>query len=162
MDWSEGLVAVRSTWDYEDRREEFLTWARSLPRVLNSAALFAWNTDKHYLAELAAAGLPVVPTALVEEDGDLDAAVAAHLPAVVKPAVSAGGRGVALVREPGPVDPPSAGPWVVQPLVESVRTEGETSVFVLGGDPCRRPARCRAATRSGCTRSTAAPRSPST
>ena len=25
------------------------------------------------------------------------------------------------------------GPWVVQPLVESVRTEGETSVFVLGG-----------------------------
>ena len=27
------------------------------------------------------------------------------------------------------------GPWVVQPLVESVRTEGETSVFVLGGKP---------------------------
>ena len=27
-----------------------------------------------------------------------------------------------------------AGPWVVQPLVESVRTEGETSVFVLGGE----------------------------
>jgi glutathione synthase/RimK-type ligase-like ATP-grasp enzyme len=26
------------------------------------------------------------------------------------------------------------GPWVVQPLVESVRTDGETSVFVLGGE----------------------------
>ena len=29
VDWSEGLVAVRSTWDYERRREEFLAWARS-------------------------------------------------------------------------------------------------------------------------------------
>jgi glutathione synthase/RimK-type ligase-like ATP-grasp enzyme len=27
------------------------------------------------------------------------------------------------------------GPWVVQPLVASVRTEGEVSVFVLGGEP---------------------------
>jgi glutathione synthase/RimK-type ligase-like ATP-grasp enzyme len=26
------------------------------------------------------------------------------------------------------------GPWVVQPLVESVRTEGETSVFVFDGE----------------------------
>jgi len=27
-----------------------------------------------------------------------------------------------------------AGPWVVQPLVESVRSEGEASVFVLDGE----------------------------
>ena len=26
VDWSEGLVAVRSTWDYETRLEEFLAW----------------------------------------------------------------------------------------------------------------------------------------
>lgn len=31
--------------------------------------------------------------------------------------------------------PSLPGPWVVQPLVESVRTEGETSVFVFGGRP---------------------------
>jgi glutathione synthase/RimK-type ligase-like ATP-grasp enzyme len=39
----------------------------------------------------------------------------------------------------GPADLDEAtlgpGPWVVQPLVESVRTDGEHSVFVLGGEP---------------------------
>jgi hypothetical protein len=135
VDWSEGLVAVRSTWDYESRLPEFLTWARALPAVLNSAELFAWNTDKHYLVELADAGLPVVPTVVVEVGEDLAAAVVPHLPAVVKPTVSAGGRGVVVVTEPGPVEGATAGPWVVQPLVDSVRTEGETSVFVLDGRP---------------------------
>jgi len=135
VDWSEGLVAVRSTWDYETRLPEFLDWARSLPAVLNSAELFAWNTDKHYLVELADLGVPVVPTVVVEVGEDLTGAVAPHLPAVVKPTVSAGGRGVAVVERAGPVDAPSAGPWVVQPLVDSVRTEGETSVFVLDGRP---------------------------
>ncbi|GAB3662154.1 hypothetical protein GCM10027596_23140 [Nocardioides korecus] len=135
VDWAEGLVAVRSTWDYETRLPEFLAWARSVPTMLNSAEVFAWNTDKHYLVELAAADVPVVPTVVVEVDEDLAAAVADHLPAVVKPTVSAGGRGVVVVTGPGPVDGATAGPWVVQPLVDSVRTEGETSVFVLGGEP---------------------------
>ncbi|MCW2813855.1 MAG: hypothetical protein JWN84_1310 [Nocardioides sp.] len=135
VDWGEGLVAVRSTWDYETRLPEFLAWARSVPTMLNSAELFAWNTDKHYLVELAAAGVPVVPTVVVEADGDLARAVADHLPAVVKPTVSAGGRGVVVVTEPGPVEGATEGPWVVQPLVDSVRTEGETSVFVLDGVP---------------------------
>lgn len=114
VDWSEGLVAVRATWDYDGRRDEFLAWARSLPWMLNSAEVFAWNSDKAYLIELAAAGVSVVPTISVDFG-----------PLVLKPRVGAGGRGV-LVSE-------GAGPWVVQPLVESVRTEGETSVFVLDG-----------------------------
>ena len=56
VDWSEGLVAVRSTWDYEARREEFLAWSAALPWVLNSAEVFAWNTDKAYLVQLARQG----------------------------------------------------------------------------------------------------------
>ncbi len=66
VDWSEGLVAVRSTWDYETRRDEFLDWARSVPWMLNSAEVFAWNTDKAYLTQLSATGVPVVPTLVVE------------------------------------------------------------------------------------------------
>ncbi|HYF73925.1 MAG TPA: hypothetical protein VD864_13940, partial [Nocardioides sp.] len=27
----------------------------------------------------------------------------------------------------------TAGPWIIQPLVDSIRTEGETSVYVFGG-----------------------------
>ena len=131
VDWASALVAVRSTWDYHDRLPQFLTWARSVPRLLNGADAFAWNTDKSYLVELAEAGLPVVPTISVEPEDDLSAAVARFEAAVVKPRVGAGGRGVVVAGEgePGP------GPWVVQPLVESIRTEGEYSAFVLGGEP---------------------------
>jgi glutathione synthase/RimK-type ligase-like ATP-grasp enzyme len=137
VDWSAGLVAVRSTWDYDARREEFLAWARSLPRVLNGAEVFAWNTDKAYLVELLDAGVPVVPTIAVEDAEDLPAAIASFGRAVVKPRVGAGGRGVVVV-DPSVGDPVDrsgfgTGPWVVQPLVESVRTEGEYSVFVLDG-----------------------------
>jgi glutathione synthase/RimK-type ligase-like ATP-grasp enzyme len=58
--------------------------------------------------------------------------------AVVKPRVGAGGRGLSVVV-PGetwaPASEADRGPWVVQPLVESIRDEGETSVFVLDGKP---------------------------
>lgn len=135
VDWSQGLVAVRSTWDYEQRRDEFLAWARSLPSMLNSAAVFAWNTDKAYLTQLDEAGVSVVPTVVVERHEDLLGAVARFGHAVVKPCVGAGGRGVVVLDGSSDTEPEfGSGPWVVQPLVESVRTEGETSVFVLGGE----------------------------
>jgi glutathione synthase/RimK-type ligase-like ATP-grasp enzyme len=134
VDWSQHLVALRSTWDYEQRREEFLAWTRTLPRVLNSAAVFEWNTDKAYLPELAASGVPVVPTTVVERREDLLGAVASFGHAVVKPSTGAGGRGVVVLDGSSGAEPElGSGPWVVQPLVESVRTEGETSVFVLDG-----------------------------
>jgi glutathione synthase/RimK-type ligase-like ATP-grasp enzyme len=119
VDWGSALVAVRSTWDYDARREEFMAWATAVPRLMNGVEVFAWNTDKAYLVELAAAGLPVVPTFV------LDGA------AVVKPRVGAGGRGVIVLDE----EALGSSQVVIQPLVESVRTEGETSVFVLGGEP---------------------------
>jgi glutathione synthase/RimK-type ligase-like ATP-grasp enzyme len=145
VDWSSALVAVRATWDYDGRLEEFLAWARSVPRLLNGADAFAWNTDKAYLTELGAAGVPVVPTLVVEGEEALPAAIAAVCVrssgvAVVKPRVGAGGRGVVLFdgTDGGPADLDESmlgpGPWVVQPLVESVRTEGEGSVFVLDGE----------------------------
>lgn len=147
VDWSEGLVAVRSTWDYEERLAEFLTWAGTLPWMLNSAAVFTWNTDKTYLPELVTAGVPVVPTVVATSRHELSAAVSTVLDhgtgAVLKPTVGAGGRGVVVLEaatdlswltDPDPGSDLAPGPWVVQPLVESVRTEGETSVFVLGGE----------------------------
>lgn len=143
VDWSAAdLVAVRSTWDYHRRLPEFLAWARrtaSLTRVLNGPDTFAWNADKSYLVRLGEL-VPTVPTRTL---GDatllpvLREATAAWGTVVVKPATGAGGGGVVLADT---VDDPrleglSAAPWVVQPLVASVRTEGETSVFVLDGRP---------------------------
>jgi len=93
IDWSAfDLVVLRSTWDYAERRDEFLDWARSLPRVLNPVPLLEWNTDKRYLEELQAAGVPTVPTRFVKP-GMAFRPPAEHF--VVKPSVSAGGRGSA-------------------------------------------------------------------
>lgn len=89
-DWaSYDLVVVRSTWDYTLRREEFLDWAAGVPRLHNPVEVLAWNTDKRYLAELAAAGVPVVPTTFVAPGEAYEVPAHEH---VVKPTVSAGGR----------------------------------------------------------------------
>lgn len=141
VDWSTALVAVRSTWDYEDRLGAFLDWARSVPRLVNGADVFSWNTDKAYLVELAATGLPVVPTISVDGEENLPSAIAEFERAVVKPRISAGGRGIVVfdgadgglpALDESQLGP---GPWVVQPLVASVRTHGELSVYVIGGEP---------------------------
>lgn len=140
VDWSDALVAVRATWDYDARREEFLSWAHSVPRLLNGADVFRWNTDKAYLRQLADAGVPVVPTVVVDGEEELPTAVAAFDAVVIKPCVGAGGRGVVVFdgTDGGPPDLDESmlgpGPWVVQPLLESVRGEGEGSVFVLDGE----------------------------
>lgn len=147
VDWAGAdLVAVRSTWDYIERHEEFVAWARRVDgatRLLNGAEVFAWNVDKAYLTGLGD-GLAVVPTRTATTIEELADGVREFGTAVVKPRVGAGGAGVLVVDDPAdprlgtevqdhPELPPGRGPWVVQPLVESVRTEGETSVFVLDG-----------------------------
>jgi len=141
VDWSAArVVAVRSVWDYEWRRDEFLAWAGSIgPALLNGVEVFTWNTDKAYLVDLERTSLPVVPTVTVDDESELAPAVARFLPAVVKPRVAAGGRGLAVFDgEPGGPEGLDEsmlglGPWVVQPVVPSVREEGETSVFTFGG-----------------------------
>ncbi len=151
VDWSSaGVVAVRSTWDYEGRREEFLAWAEHVgrwSRLLGGAEVFRWNTDKSYLLDLERIGVPVVPTALLDEPGDLPELAARYGGrVVVKPRVGAGGRGLSVHDaavtlgvdaglDVGLDAGAGSGPWLVQPVVESIRTEGETSVFVFAGVP---------------------------
>ncbi|MBD2897020.1 Cycloserine biosynthesis protein DcsG [Actinomadura sp. RB99] len=136
--WSRyDLVVVRSTWDYTDRREEFLAWAESLPRVLNPADVLRWNTDKRYLRDLAAAGVPVVPTRW-DPDG-----IPADWPEyVLKPSVSSGSRDTARWG-PGEEDAARAHlrelrdadrTVMLQPYLEAVDTAGETALVFLGGE----------------------------
>ena len=50
VDWSAyDLVVLRSPWDYAPRRDEFVAWAATVPRLANPADVVAWNTDKRYL-----------------------------------------------------------------------------------------------------------------
>src|ERR1700722_4998365 len=62
-------VAVRSCWNYHEKPAPFLAWGAELERrgtpLCNSARLIRWNLDKHYLGELAAAGIPIPETRFI-------------------------------------------------------------------------------------------------
>jgi O-ureido-D-serine cyclo-ligase len=100
IDWSRfGLAVLRSTWDYTQRLPAFLSWvdrAAAETTLLNPAEVVRWNTDKHYLAHLARAGIPVVPSTFIEPGADahdaLDAFPGDVEEFVVKPSVGAGSR----------------------------------------------------------------------
>ncbi|WP_369373889.1 RimK family alpha-L-glutamate ligase [Streptomyces sp. cg36] len=93
------LALIRSTWDYAARIEEYLAWvdtAARATRLCNPAQVVRWGCDKRYLPELAARGVPVVPTLVVEPGGHREVT---HFdlsgPVVVKPVVSAGAQDTA-------------------------------------------------------------------
>ncbi len=141
VDWSSAdAVVVRSTWDYHRRLPEFLAWVDRVAastRLVNPPEVLRWNADKRYLLDLADA-VSVVPTRDVPADGllpGLTEAIAEHGTVVVKPRVGASGVGVVVAEGTDDLrlSGLTAGPWLVQPLVVSVRTEGEASVFVFAG-----------------------------
>ena len=115
IDWKRfGSALLRSTWDYADRIDEFLAWCDRCAagtHLVNPPEVIRWNTDKHYLADLARAGVPVVPSRFVEPGADARADLEAFLAGgassltigvacefeefVVKPAIGAGSRDAA-------------------------------------------------------------------
>src|SRR4026208_1601340 len=70
IDWSAfDLTILRSTWDYAGRLPEFLAATYRISqqtKLANPFEVIAWNTDKHYLRDLAARGCATVPTYFVE------------------------------------------------------------------------------------------------
>lgn len=70
VSWSRfDAVLLRSPWDYTTRLVECLQWCTQVSaqtRLLNPLPVVRWNTDKHYLLELAAQGVAVVPSTFVE------------------------------------------------------------------------------------------------
>jgi hypothetical protein len=142
VDWTAyDLAVVRNTWDYPGRRAEFTAWAGSVPRLANAADVSAWNTDKRYLRELAAAGIPIVPTTWIEP-GDPVHLETAETEIVVKPAVSVGSIDTGRYRLPGQADLAAAhiarlqaaGRLVmVQPYLADVDTAGETALLFFAG-----------------------------
>ena len=133
------LVAVRTTWDYTERRDDFLAWARQVDAatyLVNPLPVLTWNSHKRYLVELAGAGVPTVPTELLPHGGAVPDDLGAG-PVVIKPAVSAGGRGTFLGHPDDLRDTVAdllgVGDVLVQPAVESIGRDGEVSLIRLGG-----------------------------
>ena len=129
------LVVLRATWDYIDRLDEFLAWTRRVKNLVNAPKVVAWNTDKRYLADLAKADVPTVPSRFFAPGEQV------RLPAgevVVKPAVGAGSVGAQRFADPNAAREHAAelhadGRTVlVQPYDQRVE-DGETALVFVGG-----------------------------
>lgn len=146
IDWNRAsLVAIRATWDYQEHLPQFLAWAAELgDKLWHDLPTITWNTDKTYMLDLERMGVPIVPTVIARTLEEIKSAWK-ELPSagkmIVKPTIGASGNGIDVVEastlqssaEVSKWLPCSEGPWVVQPFVESVLTEGETSVFMMDG-----------------------------
>lgn len=142
------LVVVRSTWDYFRDRDRFCRWADqvdSVTHLVHAASVLRWNTDKHYLCELAGAGWPTVPTTFVAPGDDGAGPVVEHMKqggaVVVKPTISAGSNDTARY---GPGELEAAVEHVrmltgagraamVQPYQVGVDERGETGLVYVAG-----------------------------
>jgi len=151
VEWARfDLVVPRSAWDYAERLPEFLAWAERVTRLttlLNPLPVVRWNTDKHYLGELARAGAPVVPTWYVEPGENAGRRLDEFLAAdscrelVVKPAVGAGSRDArrhlrgeraGILAHIGPLLTARRS-VMLQPYLESVDHAGETALMYIDG-----------------------------
>ncbi|EHB50548.1 hypothetical protein MycrhDRAFT_4974 [Mycolicibacterium rhodesiae JS60] len=129
------LVILRAAWDYAERRDEFLAWTTRVRNLLNDPKVVAWNSDKHYLQDLADAGVPSLPSYFFSP-GEKVKLPKGEL--VVKPAIGAGsidtGRFVdhAAARAHVAALQDSGRTALVQPYDARVEA-GETALVFLGG-----------------------------
>lgn len=149
VSWSRfDAVLLRSPWDYTRRLPKFLAWCERISArtpLLNPIDVVRWNTDKHYLGELAQRGVPVIPSYYLEPDGDarafFDPAEFDFDEFVVKPCVGAGSSGA---RRFGPGELTQAiahartlqaqgHSVLVQPYLRQVDEEGETALIFFDG-----------------------------
>jgi len=150
VDWTRyGGVLVRTTWDYQDKLPAFRSWAARVAaatRLWNPEPVLRWNTHKHYLRELADAGVPLAPTRWLRRGSSCD--VAAVMRATgwrqgfVKPCVGA------TARETLPFAADAAGcqraqahvdrllpheDLMLQPFLAAVLSRGEWSAIFVDG-----------------------------
>ncbi len=155
LDWSRpdadweayDAVVLRTPWDYFDRFQPFMAWLDRLAGhrcVLNDVDTLRWNIDKHYLAELADAGVPVVPTVFVEQGTRTSLSDAIEelgaQNVVIKPVVSGAARETYKVTADNR-DRHSATferlcaerAMMVQPFMPGIVEHGEVTVVAMGG-----------------------------
>jgi glutathione synthase/RimK-type ligase-like ATP-grasp enzyme len=142
VDWARAdLVLAMFAWGYVAHRREFVAWAYAVEaqtRLVNSAPVLEWGSDKTYLRDLAAEGVPIVPTEWVPPGGQW---LSPSNDYVVKPSVASGGMGAARYVDQVVEIPDrhirrlhADGQTVmIQPYQAIIDAEGETALIFLSG-----------------------------
>ena len=151
VDWkSFDLVLIRTTWDYQEKQQDFNAWAERISvetRLVNPVNVVVWNTAKTYLRDLERVGAPLTPTKWLDQGTQVD--IQAMMQGLgwtrgfLKPVVGA------TARETLPFDcsPESlekaqahldrllpVESMMLQPFLASVMEEGEYSAIFFGGE----------------------------
>ncbi|QLD89367.1 hypothetical protein HWV07_10125 [Natronomonas salina] len=149
VDWNTyDLALVRSCYEYPTDPDRFRELLAAMERadvtVCNPPSVLRWNMHKSYVADLAAEGVPVPETAVVERGAETT--LEAELErlgldeAIVKPAVGTGSEGVFRVQaadagefEDRFADLLADGDALVQAYCPDI-SEGERSIAFFGGE----------------------------
>lgn len=139
---------IRTTWDYQDKAEEFRAWVErvsSETKLINPAPLVLWNLHKSYLRELELEGARLAPTAWFRAGERIDIAEVLSKRgwqrAFLKPLVGANSRETLRFSSE---EAPAAQRMlerllpnedlILQPYLSSVETTGEVSLIWFGGE----------------------------
>jgi glutathione synthase/RimK-type ligase-like ATP-grasp enzyme len=149
VNWAQyDLAVLKSPWDYFDRIDEFYTWLNKLGdldlRLLNPSEIVKWNSDKHYLKDIAAASLRVTPTLYFEkgeepELSDCFTKLETDI-IIVKPCISGGSKNTIKLRKDDVVEftPQihhflTEEAYMAQPFLPEIESGGEWSFLFLNG-----------------------------
>lgn len=143
---SHPLVLPLVAWGYHLDHARWLracdTWRAAGTALANPADVLGWNSDKRYLATLAARGVPIPSTTWTTRLAAtaIEAAFAdtGADELIVKPTVSGGAWKTRRLRRGDALDDALAdappGEAMLQPYLRSIETEGETSLLFFGGE----------------------------
>lgn len=147
-DWSQFKLAVfRTTWDYFDRFTEFSAWldrVQEQTALCNPLSIIRWNLDKHYLADLEAQGVPIVPSRFIERGSDVPLVELLRetgwTEAVIKPCISGAARhtyranqAAAVELEPLVRQLLRKESMILQPFMPAIQSTGEDTLMLFSG-----------------------------
>ncbi len=138
------LALLGSSWNYQDKPQEFITKLDALEargiQLCNSAEIVRWNARKTYLRELADKGAATIPTIWLDDviADDVMAAMDSFgcEKLVVKRQIGAGAEGQMIFARD---HMPDAG-WrfghkaMLQPFLPTIQSEGEFSFIFIQGE----------------------------
>lgn len=142
--WSDfEAVIIRTPWDYQSSPNEFLSVLQQIEcqtSLENPFNIVRWNLDKRYLREMEQRGSRIVPTiwnasySEVDFDRWLSDLMTDEL--IIKPYVSATAEHTYRLKsyDPSLGSVFSTRPFMVQPFMPKIVSEGEYSLFYFNGE----------------------------
>ncbi len=142
------LVLLKAPWDYHEKIEAFYNWLDKLNnlsvQLLNSFKIIKWNSDKHYLKDIADKGLNIIPTLYIEKNTSpqflsfFQQLNTEKL--IMKPCISGGAKNTIVLtsdnlslHQKNIETLLESEAYMVQPFIKEIETAGEWSFIFFNG-----------------------------